>query len=106
MALSQTNMKTTIAILLLAGICAAQDIQVVTRTNFLSKVTYDAAGKRQVERVPIVQQVPLPLVANNPAELETILNQLATNQVYAASFIQPIGGTNSAPLYQVQLRKR
>ena len=99
-------MKTTIAILLLAGICAAQDVQVVTRTNFLSKVTYDAAGKRQVERVPIVQQIPLPLVANNPAELETILNQLATNQTYAVSFISVVGGTNGAPSYLILVKAR
>jgi hypothetical protein len=97
-------MKTIIAITLLAGICVAQDVQVVTRTNYLSKITYDAAGNRQVERVPIIQQVPQPLTAANAAELETVLNQLATNKTYAASFIMVIGGTNAAPTYKVNIR--
>ena len=99
-------MKIFISILFLAGICVSQEIQQVTQTNFINRVSYDAAGKRQVERVRIIRQETLPLTANNPAELEVFLNQLATNQVYAVADISIVGGTNSAPIYKIQVRTR
>ena len=83
----------------------AQDVQVVTRTNYVNKITYPNG----VKRVEVLQQIwksTPPLTATNAAELEVILNKLATNKIYTASFISVIGGTNNAPTYQVQLRKR